>query len=185
MRPRLANPALAPLENAHATDDAKKPEGDADNAAPADEPADSKAEGDAAAAPEAGDAPAANGTPGTAKTASKNRRRSSGVGEKKLNRKKSQNRITNLHVKPGEYYLARLRSWAPWPSIVCDEEMLPQSLRETRPITAMQADGTYREDYAENGKRAHDRTFPVMFFESNELYVCYAVMIFCSRFLGY
>jgi len=40
---------------------------------------------------------------------------------------------------------------------------------ETRPVTAMQEDGTYRADYADDGKRAHERTFPVMFFNSNEL----------------
>jgi hypothetical protein len=32
----------------------------------------------------------------------------------------------------------------------------------------MRADGTYREDYADGGKRAHERTFPVMFLETNE-----------------
>lgn len=47
--------------------------------------------------------------------------------------------------------------------------MLPKSLLDTRPVTAQRPDGTYREDYAEGGKRAHERTFPVMFFETNEL----------------
>lgn len=164
MRPSLADQSLAPLDDANANDDAKKSDDDADKTASAGEPADAKPEGGDAA----GEAPA-NGTPAPAKKSSKDRRRSSGAGEKKLNRKKSQNRLTNLHVKPGEYYLARLRSFAPWPSIICDEEMLPQSLRDSRPTTAMQVDGTYRADYADDGKRAHDRTFPVMFFESNEL----------------
>lgn len=104
------------------------------------------------------------------KKSSKDRRRSSGVGEKsKLSRKKSQIRTTHLHAKPGEYHLARLRSYAPWPAIICDEEILPNSLLENRPVTAMQADGKYRADYADDGKRAHERTFPVMFFETNEL----------------
>lgn len=65
--------------------------------------------------------------------------------------------------------MARLRSYAPWPSIVCDEEILPNTLLENRPVTAMQKDGTYRADYADDGKRAHERTFPVMFFGTNEL----------------
>ena len=116
-------------------------------------------------------APETNGAPASAKKTSKDRRRSSGVTDKKLNRKKSQSRITQLHAKPGEYYLARLRSYAPWPAIICDEEMLPQSLLDSRPVTAMQKDGTYREEYADDGKRAHERTFPVMFFQTNELYV--------------
>lgn len=132
----------------------------------------SKGKDEDAAAPGdtgAGAASEANGTP--AKKSSKDRRRSSGVGENKskLSRKKSQSRITHLNAKPGEYYLARLRSYAPWPSIICDEEMLPQTLLETRPVTAMQPDGSYKGEYVEGGKRVHERTFPVMFFQTNEL----------------
>lgn len=78
-------------------------------------------------------------------------------------------RITQLRAKPGEYYLARFRGYPPWPSIICDEDMLPQSLLESRPVTAMQSDGTYKGEYADGGKRVHERTFPVMFFETNEL----------------
>lgn len=115
-------------------------------------------------------APEANGTPASSKKASKDRRRSAGGAEKaKVNKRKSMTKLTQFNVQPGEYYLARLRSYAPWPSIICDEEMLPQSLLDTRPVTAAQPDGTYRADYAEGGKRAHERTFPVMFFQSNEL----------------
>lgn len=80
-------------------------------------------------------------------------------------------RIPQLDAKPGDYYLARLRSFAPWPAIVCDEEILPQTLLESRPVTAQREDGTYREDYADGGKRAAERTFPVMFLHTNELYV--------------
>ncbi|KAJ5707175.1 hypothetical protein N7488_006976 [Penicillium malachiteum] len=109
-----------------------------------------------------------NGTPASAKKASKDRRRSTGYADKKLNRKKSQPRLTHLDAKPGDMFLARLRSYAPWPAIICDEEILPSSLLDTRPVTAMQKDGTYRADYAEGGRRAHERTFPVMFFETNE-----------------
>ncbi|KAJ6015075.1 hypothetical protein N7540_009666 [Penicillium herquei] len=109
-----------------------------------------------------------NGTPASAKKSSKDRRRSTGYADKKLNRKKSQTRLTHLDAKPGDMFLARLRSYAPWPAIICDEEILPSSLLDTRPVTAMQQDGTYRADYAEGGRRAHERTFPVMFFETNE-----------------
>lgn len=77
--------------------------------------------------------------------------------------------MTHLDAAPGEYYLARLKSFPPWPSIICDEEMLPSSLLNTRPVTTKQADGTYKEAYADGGKRVHDRTFPVMFLETNEL----------------
>ncbi|KAF7594436.1 hypothetical protein BBP40_009256 [Aspergillus hancockii] len=116
-------------------------------------------------------APEANGAPASAKKSGGSKRKSTGAipeHKSKLSRKKSQARITNLHAKPGEYYLARLRSYPPWPSIVCDEEVLPQTLLDSRPVTAQRPDGTYREDYADGGKRAHERTFPVMFFETNE-----------------
>ncbi|OJJ46254.1 hypothetical protein ASPZODRAFT_142875 [Penicilliopsis zonata CBS 506.65] len=116
-------------------------------------------------------APEVNGTPNSAKKASNGKRKSTGgvpEHKSKLNRRKSMVRTTQLHAKPGEYYLARLRSFAPWPSIVCDEDMLPESLLTTRPVTAMRPDGTYREDYADEGKRAHERTFPVMFLQTNE-----------------
>jgi hypothetical protein len=39
----------------------------------------------------------------------------------------------------------------------------------TRPVTTKQADGTYKEHYADGGKRVHERTFPIMFLETNEL----------------
>lgn len=49
--------------------------------------------------------------------------------------------------------------------------MLPHSLLSTRPVTTKQADGSYREQYADGGKRVHERTFPIMFLHTNELYV--------------
>ena len=88
---------------------------------------------------------------------------------KKLNKKKSLQKITHLDAKPGEYYFARLKSYPPWPSVICDEQMLPNSLLSTRPVTTMQPDGTYKEPYADGGKRAHERTLPVMFLHTNEL----------------
>ena len=116
--------------------------------------------------------PASTSTEPNGTTPAKNKRQSSGgaTGEKKLNRKKSVTRVTQLNAKPGDYYLARLRSYAPWPAIICDEEILPVSLIESRPVTAAQEDGSYRSDYADDGKRAHERTYPVMFFGTNELY---------------
>lgn len=115
----------------------------------------------------------ANGTPSTSKKGANGKRKSTGgVPEhksKKLNKKKSMQKITHLDAQPGEYYFARLKSYPPWPSIVCDEEMLPQTLLSTRPVTTKQADGTYKEAYADGGKRAHERTFPVMFLQTNEL----------------
>jgi hypothetical protein len=62
-----------------------------------------------------------------------------------------------------------LKSFPPWPAIICDEEMLPQTLLTTRPVTTKQSDGTYREPYNDGGKRVYDRTFPIMFLETNEL----------------
>ncbi|KAL2814818.1 hypothetical protein BJX63DRAFT_192040 [Aspergillus granulosus] len=126
------------------------------------EPADAKKSDEGAAAADA------NGTPASTKKSSSKRKSTGGDTKSKLNRKKSQSRITHLDAKPGEYYLARLRSFPPWPAIICDEEILPQTLLSTRPVTAQRPDGTYREDYADGGKRVAERTFPVMFLQTNE-----------------
>ncbi|OJD09934.1 hypothetical protein ACJ73_10010 [Blastomyces percursus] len=159
-------PEPAPMD---ASTDAAKPESAAEtqeqktdeSAAPAEETAE-------AAVPTAD---GANGTPATSKKSNASKRKSTGgdTGGKKLNRKKSSARITHLDAKPGEYYIARLKSYAPWPSIICDEEMLPPSLLSTRPVTTKQQDGTYREAYSDGGKRVHERTFPIMFLYTNEL----------------
>ena len=99
------------------------------------------------------------------------RRKSTGATEKgkKLNRKQSKARITNLNAQPGDHYLVKLKGFPPWPAVICDEVMLPQLLLTTRPVTAKRADGTYREDFADGGKRVNDRTFPVMYLYTNEL----------------
>ena len=113
--------------------------------------------------------PPTNGTPAPSKrvsTGGSSRKKSSAVPEhksKKLNKKKSRP-LTNLNAQPGEYYIARMKGHPPWPSVICDEDMLPQSLLTTRPVTAALEDGTFkRVDYADGGKRAHERTFPIMF----------------------
>lgn len=118
--------------------------------------------------------PPTNGTPAPSKRAStggSSRKKSSAVPEhksKKLNKKKSRP-LTNLNAQPGEYYIARMKGHPPWPSVICDEDMLPSSLLTTRPVTASLADGTFkRADYADGGKRAHERTFPIMFLHTNE-----------------
>lgn len=90
------------------------------------------------------------------------------VGQK-LNRKGSKARIVHLDAKPGEHYFVKLKGYPAWPAVICDEDMLPQTLIKGRPVTAARPDGTYREDYADGGKRAHDRTFPVMYLYTNEL----------------
>ncbi|ODH45204.1 hypothetical protein ACO22_00317 [Paracoccidioides brasiliensis] len=113
----------------------------------------------------------ANGTPSVSRKSSNGKRKSTSAADskgKKLNKKKSMNRITHLDAKPGEYYTARLKSYPPWPSIICDEEMLPPSLLSTRPVTTKQKDGTYKEAYDNGGKRVHERTFPIMFLYTNE-----------------
>ena len=105
----------------------------------------------------------------TSKKATSNgssKKKSSGVPEhktKKLNRKKSKMEL-HLHCKPGELYLARMKGHPAWPSVICDEAMLPAQLLNTRPVTTALADGTFKKpEYADGGKRAHERTFPIMF----------------------
>lgn len=100
------------------------------------------------------------------------RRKSIGGGEakgKKLNKKASKPRMLHTDAKPGEHYFVKLKGFPQWPVIICDEDMLPASLLKNRPVTAKRADGSYREDYADGGKKVADRTFPVMYLHTNEL----------------
>lgn len=112
-----------------------------------------------------------NGTADIPKTP-KGGRKASGAaasgGGKKLKGKKS---MADLHltVKPGEYWWARTKGNPAWPSIICDEDMLPDSLLGKRPVSAARADGSIRPDYDEGGKNAKDRRFPIMFLGTNEL----------------
>ncbi|KAL2756415.1 hypothetical protein ACRALDRAFT_2027955 [Sodiomyces alcalophilus JCM 7366] len=102
---------------------------------------------------------------------SKDRRRSGAGAEakgKKLNRKASKAKLSYTDAKPGDYFLVKLKGYPQWPVIISDEEMLPEPLIRTRPVTAMRADGTYREDYADGGKKVNDRTFPIMYLCTNE-----------------
>ncbi|EME79093.1 uncharacterized protein MYCFIDRAFT_198959 [Pseudocercospora fijiensis CIRAD86] len=113
--------------------------------------------------------PAADSTPATSGK-DKKRKSTGGVPEhknKKLNKKKS---MPSLHLdcKPGEFYWARLKGYPPWPAIICDEEMLPESLLATRPVSTSRPDGTLRDDFKEGGKNAKERTFPIMFLATNE-----------------
>lgn len=112
-----------------------------------------------------------NGTPASKK--SSKRKSSSAIPEhktKKLNRKKSTKDLQlHLDVEPGQYWFARMKGYPPWPCIICDEEMLPETLLKTRPVSAKRLDGSYREDFTEGGKNARDRTYPVMFLGTNEL----------------
>ena len=111
----------------------------------------------------------ANGTPIVNKRASvggSSKKRASAVPEhksKKLNRKKSRP-LTHLDAKPGEYYFARMKGHPVWPAIIADESMLPATLLSSRPVTAALPDGSFKkDDYADGGKRAYERNFPIMF----------------------
>lgn len=103
--------------------------------------------------------------------ASNNRRKSAGGGStrKSLSKKASKARMTHLDAKPGDYFLVKLKGFPEWPAIICDESMLPPALLTSRPVTAARPDGTYAEAYADGGKRAYDRNFPVMYLSTNEL----------------
>lgn len=101
-------------------------------------------------------------------------RRKSSAGASKANtlkKKASKARILNLEAKPGDHFFAKLKGFPPWPIVVCSEDMLPQNMQGSRPVTAARQDGTYRDDFADGGKRVNDRTFPVMYLHTNELYV--------------
>ncbi|KAI4631519.1 uncharacterized protein J4E87_002224 [Alternaria ethzedia] len=158
---------------------AEVPEDDAaqkDDAAKEDVTADAQAEpttasDDADAAP-ASDAPATNGTPAPKKAANGKRKSGAGVPEhkKKTPAKKGKKPPPELrlNVSPGDMFMVAMRGYQPWPVIVCDEQMLPESLLSKRPVSAKRIDGTYREDFLEGGKNAKDRRYPVMFLGTNE-----------------
>lgn len=131
---------------------------------------------DANAAPDATATGEGSADPATATTASasksKGRRKSAGVPEhknKKLNKKASKAKMAHTDAKPGEYYFIKLKGYPLWPGIICDEEILPANLKNNRPVTAARADGTYREEYEDGGKKVLERTFPVMYLYTNEL----------------
>ncbi|PNP40303.1 hypothetical protein TGAMA5MH_07781 [Trichoderma gamsii] len=122
----------------------------------------------AAAEPEA-EAAAAAETPAAAK--GKGGRRKSTAGESKgktLSKKGSKARLTHIDAQPGDHFLVKLKGFPAWPAIICDEDMLPQALINTRPVSAARPDGSYSEAYADGGKRVNDRSFPVMYLYTNE-----------------
>lgn len=109
-----------------------------------------------------------NGTPSQSKKPK--RKSSAGVPEhraKKVTKKKSQK--FHVDAKPGDYYLARIKGYPFWPAIIADDDMLPQAILASRPVSAKRADGTYRADFANGGKKVNERAFPVMFLGTNEL----------------
>ncbi len=87
---------------------------------------------------------------------------------KKLNKKKSMPSL-HLECKPGQFFWAKLKGYPPWPSVICDEQMLPESLLASRPVSTARPDGSIRDDFKEGGKNAKERTFPIMFLSTNEL----------------
>lgn len=149
----------APKEEAHVADLGPKSE----LSAPEGENA-----GDVAAPPAA----TADDEDAPASGSKKDKRKSTGgVPEhksKKLNKKKSM-LVLRMDCKPGEQYWARLKGYPPWPAIICDEQMLPESLLASRPVSTTRADGSLRDDFKEGGKNAKERTYPIMFLSTNEL----------------
>lgn len=137
-------------------------------------PSTSGSQGDDTEMKDANDVAEATSTPTTTQTPASGKKAANGSSKKKsavpehktkkLNKKASSKRMTNLDAEPGQYYLARMKGHPPWPSVICDEEMLPMSLLDTRPVTTKLPDGTYKKtEYADGGKRVQDRTFPIMF----------------------
>ncbi|KAL7944820.1 hypothetical protein V8C42DRAFT_326009 [Trichoderma barbatum] len=145
-------PSAKPAEDEKKTDE----DGDAEMKDAADTAAEAEAETTAAA-----ETPAAKG---------KSRRKST-AGESKgktLSKKGSKARLTHIDAQPGDHFLVKLKGFPAWPAIICDEDMLPQALINTRPVSAARPDGSYSEAYADGGKRVHDRSFPVMYLYTNE-----------------
>lgn len=150
---------------------------DATNSPPAEgAPTEDKTEKADSGAPKADSgAPAAGGDDASTaapKTKTPARRKSTAGADsakgKKLNKKGSRAAITHIDAQPGQHFFIKLKGYPQWPCIICDEDMLPHALIKSRPVSAARADGTYREDFAEGGKRTADRTFPIMYLATNE-----------------
>lgn len=117
------------------------------------------------------DASAPNGAPASSKKANgKSRKSAGGIPEHKSKKtpSKKKTKELHLHTKPGDMWMVAMRGYQPWPVIICDEDMLPESLLMKRPVSAKRLDGTYREDFQDDGKNAKDRRFPIMFLGTNE-----------------
>ncbi|KAM0338933.1 hypothetical protein ACHAPU_011129 [Fusarium lateritium] len=164
------------------TEDKDATEASKDNSKPADDTVDTEMR-DATDPPAAEDTKAENSAPSadgetaaenaateTPSAKGKNNRRKStgGANRKSLSKKASKARLTHSDAKPGDHFLVKLKGFPAWPAIVCDEAMLPQALVDNRPVAAARPDGSYTEAYADGGKRANDRTFPVMYLHTNE-----------------
>jgi hypothetical protein len=117
---------------------------------------------------------AVNGTEGTGtpSTAKKDHKKRKSVPEhNKKTPKKKPGKELHLDVKPGEHWYVRTKGYPSWPSVICDEAMLPLTLLEKRPVSAASAAGIFRADFEAGGKNARDRRYPVMYLGTNELYV--------------
>lgn len=136
-------------------------------------PTEDKTEQADAGAPNADGDDADAAAPNASKSKTPARRKSTagadGAKGKKLNKKGSRAAITHIDAQPGQHFFIKLKGYPQWPCIICDEDMLPHALIKTRPVSAARSDGTYREDFADGGKRAADRTFPIMYLATNEL----------------
>lgn len=146
---------------------------DAPDATTAASAEDDKTEQTEASAPAAdGDDAAGAATPNASKNKTPSRRKSTAGADnakgKKLNKKGSRAAILHIDAKPGDHYFIKLKGFPQWPCVICDEDMLPHALIKTRPVSAARPDGEYREDYADGGKRAPDRSFPIMYLATNE-----------------
>lgn len=157
----------------------------ADDASPGDEPkadtkpadvadAPLKSNGDASeasAAAQDGDAPITT-TEAALKKKDSHKRRSSTVPENKGKKSKGGKAVKELQLdaKPGDYFWAYLKGHPAWPAVIADEEMLPEQIIAQRPVSTMRPDGTYREDFEAGGKNVRERTYPVMYLGTLELY---------------
>ena len=154
--------------NGHSADSKNATQGSASAEAPENHPETKPVQVEPSKTPSAPETPFASTKKASNGSAKK---RSSGVPEhrsRKLNKKKSKPTL-HLDATPGALFLARIKGYQPWPSIVCDEDMLPATIIQTRPVTAAQADGSFKKaDYAAGGRREGERTFPVMFLYTNE-----------------
>lgn len=168
LQPTAAPPAETATTATNGDAAASKENGEGEGAAEpaADEKSAQEGAHSASAEPSASTTPATGGK-------DKKRKSTGGVpehkGKKAVKNRKSLPAKLNLDAQPGQFFWARLKGYPPWPSVICDESMLPEVLLASRPVSTSRPDGTIREDFLEGGKNAKDRTYPIMFLSTNEL----------------
>lgn len=67
------------------------------------------------------------------------------------------------NVEAGEYWMAREEDAVSWPVVICDEEMTQAFFKGSRPMNALQANGTWKKYSTDSGTPARQRCYPALY----------------------